>query len=31
MLVDVNYAAPQEHEIINVALQREYPLGIVFI
>jgi hypothetical protein len=31
MLVDVLYAAPQAHEIVNVALHREYFLGIVFI
>jgi hypothetical protein len=29
--VDVSYAALQAHEIVNVALQREYSLGIVFI
>jgi hypothetical protein len=29
--VDVSYAAPQSHRIVNVALQREYPPGIVFI
>jgi hypothetical protein len=29
--VDVSYAAPQAHEIVNVALQQEYSLGIVFI
>jgi hypothetical protein len=31
MLVDVSYVAPQAHEIINVALHREYSPGIVFI
>jgi hypothetical protein len=31
MLVDVSYAALQAHRIINVALHREYSLGIVFI
>jgi hypothetical protein len=29
--VDVSYEAPQAHEIINVELHREYPLGIVLI
>jgi hypothetical protein len=29
--VDISYAAPQAHEIMNVALHREYSLGIVFI
>jgi hypothetical protein len=29
--VDVSYAAPQARGIVNVALHREYPLGIVFI
>jgi hypothetical protein len=29
--VDVSYAAPQAHKIVNVALHREYSLGIVFI
>jgi hypothetical protein len=29
MLVDVSYAAPQAHGIINVALHREYSPGIV--
>jgi hypothetical protein len=29
--VDVSYAAPQAHRIVNVALHREYSLGIVFI
>jgi hypothetical protein len=29
--VDVSYAAPQAHEIVNVALHREYSPGIVFI
>jgi hypothetical protein len=31
MLVDVSYAAPQAHEIVNVALHQEYSLGIVFV
>jgi hypothetical protein len=31
MLVDVSYAAPKEHEIVNVAVHREYSPGIVFI
>jgi hypothetical protein len=31
MLIDICYAALQAHEIINVALHREYSLGIVFI
>jgi hypothetical protein len=30
MLVDISYAAPQVHEIVNVALHQEYSLGIVF-
>jgi hypothetical protein len=30
-VVDVSYAAPQVHRIINVALHREYSPGIVFI
>jgi hypothetical protein len=29
--VDVSYAAPQAHIIVNVELHREYSLGIVFI
>jgi hypothetical protein len=29
--VDVSYAAPQAHRIVNVALHREYSRGIVFI
>jgi hypothetical protein len=29
--IDVWYAAPQAHEIVNVALCLEYSLGIVFI
>jgi hypothetical protein len=28
---DVSYAAPQAHGFVNVALHREYSLGIVFI
>jgi hypothetical protein len=31
MLVDVPYAAPQEHEIVILALHQEYSPGIVFI
>jgi hypothetical protein len=31
MLVDVSYVALQVHEIVNVALHREYPSGIIFI
>jgi hypothetical protein len=29
--VDVSYAAPQEHGIVNLALHREYFPGIIFI
>jgi hypothetical protein len=29
--VDILYVAPQAHGIVNVALHREYSLGIVFI
>jgi hypothetical protein len=31
VFVDVSYADSQAHRIINVALHREYPPGIVFI
>jgi hypothetical protein len=31
MLVDVSYAAPQAHEIINVVLHQEYSPSIIFI
>jgi predicted nicotinamide N-methyase len=31
MSVDVSYAAPQAHGIVNVVLHREYTPGIVFI
>jgi hypothetical protein len=31
LVVDVSYAARQAHRIVNVALHREYSLGIVFI
>jgi hypothetical protein len=31
MLVDISYVAPQAHEIVNVALHREYSPGIIFI
>jgi hypothetical protein len=30
-LVDVSYAAPQAYGIVNVALHRESPVGIIFI
>jgi hypothetical protein len=30
-VVDVSYAAPQVHGIVNVALPQDYSLGIVFI
>jgi hypothetical protein len=30
-VVDVSYAAPQAHGIVNVALHRDYSLGIIFI
>jgi hypothetical protein len=30
-IVDVSYAAPQAHGIMNVALHQEYSPGIVFI
>jgi hypothetical protein len=29
--VDVSFAAPQAHGIVNVALHREYSPGILFI
>jgi hypothetical protein len=29
--VDILYAAPQAHRIVNAALHREYYLGIIFI
>jgi hypothetical protein len=29
--VDVSYAAPQAHRIVNVAIHREYSLGTIFI
>jgi hypothetical protein len=29
--VDISYAAPQVHGIVNVALHQEYSLGIVII
>jgi hypothetical protein len=29
--IDVSYAAPQAHGIVNVALHREYSPGILFI
>jgi hypothetical protein len=31
LTIDVSYAAPQAHEIVNVALHREYFPGIIFI
>jgi superfamily II RNA helicase len=31
MLVDVLYAAPEVHEIVNVVLHQEYSPVIVFI
>jgi hypothetical protein len=31
MLVDISYAAPQAHRIVNITLHQEYPIGIVFI
>jgi hypothetical protein len=31
IIVDVSYAAPQVHRIVNVALHQEYYLGIIFI
>jgi hypothetical protein len=31
VLVDISYAAPQNHEIVNVALHREHSPGIIFI
>jgi hypothetical protein len=31
ILVDISYAAPQAHEVVNVALHWEYSPGIVFI
>jgi hypothetical protein len=30
-IVDISYAAPQAHGIFNVALHREYSLGIIFV
>jgi hypothetical protein len=29
--IDVSYAAPQAHEIVNVALYQKYSPGIIFI
>jgi hypothetical protein len=29
MLIDISYAAPQVHGIVNIALHREYSPGIV--
>jgi hypothetical protein len=29
--VDVSYAVPQAHRIVNVALYQEYSSGIIFI
>jgi hypothetical protein len=31
LTVDISYAAPQAHGIVNVALHQEYSPGIVFI
>jgi hypothetical protein len=31
VIVDVSYAAPQAHRIVNVALHEEYSPGIIFI
>jgi hypothetical protein len=31
VILDVSYAALQAHGIVNVALHREYPPGIIFI
>jgi hypothetical protein len=31
MLINVSYAAPQAHKIVNVELHLENSLGIVFI
>jgi hypothetical protein len=31
IIVDVSYAAPQVHRIVNVSLHQEYYLDIVFI
>jgi hypothetical protein len=31
MLIDISYAVPQVHGIINIALHREYSPSIVFI
>jgi predicted nicotinamide N-methyase len=31
MLVDISYAAPQAHRIINATLHQEYSPGIIFI
>jgi hypothetical protein len=31
IIVNVSYAAPQAHGIVNVTLHQEYSLGIVFI
>jgi hypothetical protein len=30
-IVNVSYAAPQAHRIVNVALHREYSSGVIFI
>jgi hypothetical protein len=30
-VVDVSYAAPQVHRIVNVALHQEYSPGIIFV
>jgi hypothetical protein len=31
LIVDISYAAPQAHRIVNVALHWEYSIGIIFI
>jgi hypothetical protein len=31
VVVDVSYATPQVHRIVNVALHQEYPSDIIFI
>jgi hypothetical protein len=31
VVVDISYAAPQAHGIVNLALHQEYSSGIVFI
>jgi hypothetical protein len=31
VVVDVSYAAPQAHRIVNIVLHQEYPPSIIFI